>query len=103
MSTPAASGMADRRSTKCLGLELPRSTDRRERRFLRSSLTASSSHGAGGSTSSSACRNSIFSARSLSTVLLHALPQFVHASLNPALHGMDAGAGYGCDLFDRQV
>jgi hypothetical protein len=36
-------------------------------------------------------------------VLLHAVSQFVHASLNLALHGMDAGAGYGCDLFKRKV
>ena len=36
-------------------------------------------------------------------MLLHAFAQFVHASLNLALYGMDAGAGYDCDLFEWQV
>src|ERR1700686_2436626 len=97
----AATSVIALRGDAIRGLPGPRSTDRFARRLPRSSLTAASSHGAGGSTSSSAWRNSILSARSLSTGLLHALSQLIHASLNLAFHRMDAGAGYGRDLIER--
>src|SRR5437773_4348526 len=66
-------------------------------------LTASASHGAAGVTDSRADRNSDLSWPSVRIAFLHQAPELAHTSEQPALNGMHADAGDGCNLVQRQI